>query len=362
MHYNAAIAQRDDLTIRLSQREAEYNIIVNSASWKITKPIRIILDYIKKILKSNRYTHLFCKGLKCLKNNGFKYTLKKIKQKFKSLKDIKIMQNKIFLTEEEKKIQINTKFTKNIKFSIVVPLYNTPEKFLCEMINSCIDQTYENWELCLADGSDKEHRYVSEIVKDYMKKDKRIKYKALEKNGGISENTNECIKMATGEYIALFDHDDILHPSALFEYMKVICEQNADFIYCDEDKFEKNIKKCFDPYFKPDFAIDNLRANNYICHFTVFKKTLLDQVGIFRKEFDGSQDHDMILRLTEKAKNIVHIPKILYHWRVSSNSVASDPYAKPYTIEAGIEAVKEHLNRCNLKATVESSTVHPNYL
>ena len=153
--------------------------------------------------------------------------------------------------------------------------------------------------------------------------------------------------MATGEYIGLFDHDDILHPSALFEYMKVICEKNADFIYCDEDKFEKNLRNVIDPYFKPDFAIDNLRANNYICHFTVFKKTLLNKVGLFRKEFDGSQDHDMILRLTEEAKNIVHIPKILYYWRSHPNSVASDTYAKPYAIQAGNKAVKQHLKRCN---------------
>lgn len=361
MHYHAAIEQRDNLTIRLAQREAEYNIIVNSASWKITKPIRVILDYAKKVLKSNRHTRMLCKGLKCLKNNGIKYTIRKLKFKLKAAEGYKEYAMQNLLSEEEKIIQSKTKFNKKIKFSIIVPIYNTPKSFLCEMINSCIDQTYENWELCLADGSDKDHGYVSEIIKDYIRNDKRIKYKSLEKNRGISENTNECIKMATGEYIALFDHDDVLHPSALFEYMKAICEKNADFIYCDEDKFERNIEKCFDPYFKPDFAIDNLRTNNYICHFTVFKKNLLNEVGQFRKEFDGSQDHDMILRLTEKAKSIVHIPKILYHWRMSSNSVASDPYAKPYTIKAGIEAVKQHLDRCNLNATVESSTVHPNF-
>lgn len=361
IHYHAAIGQRDDLTIRLAQRDAEYNIIVNSASWKITKPVRLILDYIKSMLKSNRYTHMMCKGLKCLKNNGFKYTLRKVKCKVKEAEGYKEYAKQNILTEEEKNIQSSTKFNKKVKFSIIVPLYNTPKNFLCEMINSCIDQTYENWELCLADGSDKDHLYVSEIVKDYIKNDRRIKYKSLEKNAGISENTNECIKMATGDYIALFDHDDVLHPSALFEYMKVICDKNAEIIYCDEDKFQDDINNCFDPHFKPDFAIDNLRANNYICHFTVFRRELLDEVGLFRKEFDGSQDHDMILRLVEKAHIIVHVPKILYHWRVSSNSVASDPYAKPYTIQAGIEAVKQHLDRCNLSATVESTTVHPNF-
>ncbi|NFN37302.1 glycosyltransferase [Clostridium botulinum] len=360
LHYHTAILQREEFKNRLQHIENSYNQILNSTCWKITKPIRIILDLMKKILKSNKYTHLTCKGIKCLKQNGIKYTLRKITQKSINFEGYNEYVKQTILTDEEKQIQINTKFSEDIKFSIVVPLYNTPKNFLCEMINSCINQTYGNWELCLADGSDKEHSYVSKVVEDYIKKDKRIKYKILEANRGISENTNECIKMAIGEYIALFDHDDVLHQSALFEYMKVICEKNADFIYCDEDKFDTDVNMRFDPHFKPDFSIDNLRANNYICHFTVFKKTLIQETGLFRKEFDGSQDHDMILRLTEKSKNIVHIPKILYHWRVSSNSVASDPYAKPYTIEAGINAVKEHLSRCDLKATVESSTVHPN--
>lgn len=353
LHYNAAINQREELKIIISKLEDCYNIISNSTCWKMTKPIRIILDTIKKILKSNKHTHLFCKGIKSLKNNGFQFTLKKVINKFKKNKAI-------FLSNEERLLQSNTKFDKDIKFSIIVPLYNTPKNFLKEMINSCINQTYKNWELCLANGSDKRHRYVERIIKNYMKKDGRIKYKLLVENKGISENTNECIKMANGEYIALFDHDDLLHPSALFEYMKVICDKNADFIYCDEDKFENDINERFDPNFKPDFAIDNLRANNYICHFTVFRRELLEEVGLFRKEFDGSQDHDMILRLIEKAQVIAHVPKILYHWRVSSISVASDPYAKPYTIKAGINAVTEHLNRCNLKGKVESSKVHPN--
>lgn len=356
IHYETAIAQREDLTNRLIDMQNNYNIISNSTCWRITKPIRVSLDLIKKILKSNKYTCLFYKQIKYIKNNGAKNTVKKVKNISKYDKYIK----EHILTDKEKEMQINTKFSLEIKFSIVVPLYNTPEKFLREMIDSCINQTYSNWELCLADGSDEKHSYVKEIVLEYAAKDERIKYKKLKENKGISENTNECIKMSSGDYIALFDHDDILEPSVLYEYMKAICEKNADFIYCDEDKFEDDIMKAYDPYFKPDFAIDNLRTNNYICHFTVFKKGLLDEVGLFRSEFDGSQDHDMILRLVEKAQCIVHIPKVLYHWRVSSNSVASDPYAKPYTIEAGIKAVSEHLKRCNLKAVVKSSPIHPN--
>ncbi|WP_080696866.1 glycosyltransferase [Clostridium beijerinckii] len=359
LHYNSAITQRNELAAKLSNTEIAYNIILNSTMWKITKPVRIILDYLKSFLKSNRCTHIICKGLKCLKQNGFKYTFDKVKQKFKNAKGYNNYAKQNLLTDKEKQIQINTKFSKDIKFSIVVPLYNTPENFLCEMINSCIDQTYDNWELCLADGSDQEHKYVKKIVADYIKKDNRIKYKTLERNGGISENTNEAIKMATGDYIALFDHDDLLHPSALFEYMKVICEKNADFIYCDELTFEGTLDKIVTMHFKPDFAIDNLRANNYICHFTVFKSDLLNTVGMFRKEFDGSQDHDMILRLTDEAESIVHVPKILYFWRSHPNSVASDINSKTYAIDAGKRAVKDHLRKNGLDAIVESSKAFP---
>lgn len=316
-------------------------------------------DVIKKILNTNKFIYLLWKGLKFLKKNGVKYTWQKIKQKLRNINVYKDYVKANSLTDIQRKLEINTKFKRKIKFSIVVPLYNTPEKYLCEMINSCIEQTYNNWELCLADGSDREHEYVKNIVMEYMKKDNRIKYKDLEENLGISDNTNECIRMASGEYIALFDHDDLLHPSALYEYMKVICDKDADFIYCDELTFEGTLEKIITLHFKPDFAIDNLRANNYICHFSVFKSELLEKVGMFRKEFDGSQDHDMILRLTDSAKNIVHIPRILYYWRSHPNSVASDINSKSYAIDAGKNAVIDHLKRHNLNAIVESSKAFP---
>ncbi|NSB12441.1 glycosyltransferase family 2 protein [Clostridium beijerinckii] len=318
-----------------------------------------LIDVIKKILNTNKFIYLIWKGVKFLKKNGIKYTWQKIKQKLRN-KNVYNEYIKVnSLTDIQREFEMNTKFEKEIKFSIVVPLYNTPEKYLCEMINSCIEQTYNNWELCLADGSDREHDYVKNIVMDYMKKDHRIKYKALEENLGISDNTNECIRMASGEYIALFDHDDLLHPSALYEYMKVICDKDADFIYCDELTFEGALEKIITLHFKPDFAIDNLRANNYICHFSVFKSELLEKVGMFRKEFDGSQDHDMILRLTDAAKSIVHIPRILYYWRSHPNSVASDINSKSYAIDAGKNAVMDHLKRHNLNAIVESSKAFP---
>lgn len=238
----------------------------------------------------------------------------------------------------------NTIFPRMVKISILVPLYNTPKDFLEEMIGSVQNQTYGNWELCLADGSDKEHAFVGEICKAYQQKDSRICYQKLEKNEGISGNTNACFRMATGEYIGLFDHDDILHPSVLYEYVKVINEQGADYIYCDETTFKDgDINKMLTLHFKPDYAIDNLRANNYICHFSCFDRTLLEGTELFRSAFDGSQDHDMILRLTDKAKKVVHVPRLLYYWRSHAGSVASDINAKSYAIEAARGAVADHL-------------------
>jgi GT2 family glycosyltransferase len=338
---------------RISALSDEVHQLRTSTSWKITKPIRAI----------SSLWLLFIKAYYFFKRNGLKATVKRIFFRKQPVSHYVADNCDAFnlITDKQRKKEEKEVFDRDITFSIIVPLYNTPETLLKEMIDSVVNQTYAKWELCLADGSDDEHTYVGKYVNKLAKSDKRIKYEKLEKNGGISENTNACIDMSTGDYIALFDHDDLLHPSALYEYMKVICEKDADFIYCDEDKFNELGKGFFDPHFKPDFAPDNLRSNNYICHFTVFSRELYNQVGGFRKEFDGSQDHDIILRLTEKAKSIVHVPKVLYHWRVSAASVASDPYAKPYTIQAGINAVSEHLERVGLKGTVESCSFHPNF-
>lgn len=323
---------------------------------RFTKPGRKIMDGMKKCKPIN----LFCKGLSSLKNAGFKITWYKVKNKINHYSRIRNIAKTLVLTQEERAVQEKTVFDKNIKFSILVPLYNTPIKFLEEMIASVIGQTYSNWELCLADGSDDKHSEVGKYVKKIRAKDKRIKYVKLKQNLGISENTNACIDMASGDYIGLFDHDDILHPSALFENMKVICKENADFIYTDEATFESpNLNKIITAHFKPDYAIDNLRANNYICHFSVFSRELLNCVGKFRKEYDGSQDHDMVLRLTANARKIVHIPRILYYWRSHPLSVAADINSKTYAIDAGKRAVRESIIKSGYECEVESSRAFP---
>lgn len=238
------------------------------------------------------------------------------------------------------------------KFSILVPLYNTPDKFLHDMIESVQKQIYKNWELCLADASDKAHSYVGEIVVDYAKKDSRIKYTKLNENKGISENTNACIDISTGNYFALLDHDDILDRRALNEVACVIHKSHADFIYTDEAKFTDSIEAWFAPNYKPDFSKYELRAHNYICHLTVYSRELLEQVGRYRKECDGSQDHDMVLRLTERAKHIVHISKVLYYWRVHGESVSSGVENKSYAIDAAINAVTEQVIRSGERGEV----------
>ncbi len=348
--YEKERRKNEELTEKLVDAEAkaadlEYKMdkLRNSLIWKAVYPFRLAWSHTKNLfIRIKRY-----KSLKNLK--------RKIESKIIERRAYKSYGTLSMPSPEEAKAQRETKFPRDIKFSILVPLYNTPEKFLREMIDSVVAQTYANWELCLADGSDDEHSYVETIVRSYG--DDRIKYEKLTENLGISGNTNKCFDMATGDYIGLFDHDDILHPTALFEYMKVICEEDADYIYCDETTFSGNsIDHMITLHFKPDFAPDNLRANNYICHFSVFSKELVEKCGTFRPEFDGSQDHDMILRLTQAARKIAHVPKILYYWRSHAGSVASDINAKTYAIDAAKGAVAAHLNACGFSGfKIESS-------
>lgn len=315
--------EKEELTFKL-------NRIKTNPVWKASAPAR-------------KAMHFVIRNTKRIKNlGGPKGIVRKLDYKKREREAMKQFGTKSFPDDARRKEQEETVFERMPLISILVPLYNTREDMLKEMIDSVRWQTYSNWELCLADGSDAEHGYVKTVVEGYN--DSRIKYMKLEKNEGISGNTNKCLELATGEFIGLFDHDDILHPEALFEYVKVINEKDADYIYCDETTFKSgNIDHMLTMHFKPDYAVDNLRANNYICHFSVFKRSLLEGTELFRSRFDGSQDHDMILRLTDKAQNIVHVPRLLYYWRCHAGSVASNISAKEYAIDAARGAVADHL-------------------
>ena len=253
-------------------------------------------------------------------------------------------------TEEELKAQRETHFEKEPLFSVVIPVYKTPERYLKEMLDSILDQTYGNWEVCIADGSPR-GQDVEKVLKKYAQKDSRIRYEILGGNRGISGNTNAALAMAKGEYVILADHDDTIPPQAFYEVAKAINKHpDCDVLYSDEDKLDMDGKALFDPHFKPDFNPDLLTSVNYICHLFVVKKSLLDQVGGFRKEFDGAQDYDFIFRCTEKAAKIVHIPKVLYHWRCHQGSTASNPESKMYAFEAGSRAVMAHYERVGIPA------------
>lgn len=340
--YEKLHSRQQETAGHLHNYMVSYNNLSGSRWWKITKPFRFVEDKLKGFFRRFAFFRKLKKGFRLLFTVGPKETLRRFKKEI----HVGPVKNYYAITDERRKEEESTVFGKDVKFSILVPLYNTPIKFLEDMIVSVQNQTYKNWELCLADGSDDKHGEVGEFVLKLQAKDPRIVYKKLEKNMGISENTNACIDMATGDYIALFDHDDVLHPSALYENMKAICEHNADFMYTDEATFEGNdVTNIITMHYKPDYAVDNLRSNNYICHFSVFSRALLEKAGRFRHEYDGSQDHDMILRLTENASKVFHIRELLYFWRSHKASVASDINSKPYAIEAGKKAVHDSIVR-----------------
>lgn len=245
--------------------------------------------------------------------------------------------------------------------SLIVPVFNTPPRFLREMLDSVLAQTYARWELCLADGSTEPG--AEKILAEYAARDDRIKYVRLEGNRGISGNSNAALALAEGDYIALFDHDDLLAEEALYECVRALnapaSGQDADgalppdMLYTDEDKVDESGTRFFDPHYKPDFSPDYLRSLNYICHLTLIGAPLLKEIGReFRGEFDGAQDYDLILRASERAARIEHIPKVLYHWRMHGASTAADPRSKGYTHEAGRRALEAHLARLGRAGTV----------
>ena len=248
--------------------------------------------------------------------------------------------------------QKKKKFAYAPLISIVVPAYRTPEKFLRQLIGSLQAQTYSNWELCLANGSP-EDQTMEAVLEEYRSQDARVRWKDLGENLGIAQNTNEAFSMARGEFIGLLDHDDLLAPNALYEIVNALnSHENADAVYTDEDKVTAELDEHFQPHFKPDFSLDLLRSNNYICHFFVVRTALVEQVGGFRKEFDGAQDYDFIFRCVEQAREVVHVPEILYHWRTHKASTADNPASKMYAFEAGKEAIEAHLERVGVKGCV----------
>lgn len=286
-----------------------------------------------------------------LKENGIKETVYKILFGMQEEFDYDAWFRRNRILDEELERQKKIVFPYAPKISILVPTFNTPKDLLIEMIESVRNQSYANWQLCIADGSNQEE--TKNILKEYVSKDNRIVVSWLDKNYGISENTNKALELADGEYTALFDHDDVLELNALYEVVSSLQKVHHDIVYTDEDKLNGKTLQYEDPNFKSDYNEDLLLSHNYITHFFVVKTNILREVGGFNSEYDGAQDYDVILKCVEKTNDIHHIAKILYHWRMHEGSTALNPESKMYCYIAGEKAIQHHLDRIGVKAKVE---------
>jgi glycosyltransferase involved in cell wall biosynthesis len=244
--------------------------------------------------------------------------------------------------------------------SLEIPVFNPPTEILKETLVSVLNQTYQNWECCLANG-DPANQEIRDLIDRYAQQDARFKVVHLEQNLGIAGNTNAAIAIAAGDYIGFVDHDDVLAPFALHEVAsRLIANPHIDLVYSDEDKIDEKGRRFF-PFFKPAYSPDYLRSSNYICHFLVVRKALGDRVGWIRDGFEGAQDYDFILRACEQARRIEHIPMVLYHWRTIQGSTAADSNAKPYAGASGAKAINEHLRRVGLPGRAESLAMPTSY-
>lgn len=314
------------------------------------------IDFIKIIKRLSPYN--IKKGFLYLKHFGFKEFWVRLTERFQT-DDInyEAWYGNHKRTNKELEQQRRMIFAYAPLISILVPVYNTPEEFLKQMIQSVRKQTYANWELCIANANPS-NKQVAEILRLAVEKDSRIKVIDVPQNKGISQNTNEVLKISSGEYIGLLDHDDLLTPDALYEVVGTLNkEERPEVIYSDEDKVTTDLSEHFKPHMKPDFNLDLLRSNNYICHFFVAKKSLIDKVGAFNPEYNGAQDYDLILRCTEEANEVAHIPRILYHWRVHKASTSDNPISKMYAYDAGKCAIEANLKRMDTEGYVTHTKI-----
>jgi O-antigen biosynthesis protein len=244
-------------------------------------------------------------------------------------------------------------------FSIVTPVYNTPADVLAATIASVRKQRYGDWELCLVNDCSTEP-HVREMLARAASEDERVRFSTREENGGIVAASNDALGMAQGEFVALLDHDDELHPAALERVAAAIATTpEADYVYTDEDKIDRAGRRS-GPFFKPDWSPERMRTQMYTCHLSVMRRRLVEEVGGFDAEFEGSQDWDLVLRVTERARRVLHLPEVLYHWRMLETSTAgSGEEAKPWAFEAGTRAIQAHCDRIGLPAAAERDLEKP---
>lgn len=330
-------------TVHFKEKNAQGNVITEQSL-----PLNPALIAARKFLKESKAQYVSTKkSLIWLKK---KLTRKEYADYDTWLRIMRVSRQELFA-------QRKTKFSYAPKFSVVVPLYHTPAKFLKDLVRSMMYQSYANWELCLVNASP-EDVHLTSLLENWAMRDKRIRVIRLEKNLGIAQNTNAGIAASTGEFIAFLDHDDFLEPDALFCYADALNkDKTIDVFYSDEDKTDEYAAHYFYPHFKSDFNIDLLHANNYMCHFLAVRKSLVDTVGGLNEKFDGAQDYDFVLRLTENTKKIYHCPRILYHWRCSNQSTAANQGNKMYAIHAGKAALNAHYKRIGWNARAQEGAV-----
>lgn len=331
------------VTVHFKEKNAQGNVITEQSL-----PLNPALIAARKFLKESKAQYVSTKkSLIWLKK---KLTRKEYADYDTWLRIMRVSRQELFA-------QRKTKFSYAPKFSVVVPLYHTPAKFLKDLVRSMMYQSYANWELCLVNASP-EDVHLTSLLENWAMRDKRIRVIRLEKNLGIAQNTNAGIAASTGEFIAFLDHDDFLEPDALFCYADALNkDKTIDVFYSDEDKTDEYAAHYFYPHFKSDFNIDLLHANNYMCHFLAVRKSLVDTVGGLNEKFDGAQDYDFVLRLTENTKKIYHCPRILYHWRCSNQSTAANQGNKMYAIHAGKAALNAHYKRVGWNARAQEGAV-----
>ena len=331
------------VTVHFKEKNAQGNVITEQSL-----PLNPALIAARKFFKESKAQYVSTKkSLIWLKK---KLTRKEYADYDTWLRIMRVSRQELFA-------QRKTKFSYAPKFSVVVPLYHTPAKFLKDLVRSMMYQSYANWELCLVNASP-EDVHLTSLLENWAMRDKRIRVIRLEKNLGIAQNTNAGIEASTGEFIAFLDHDDFLEPDALFCYVDALNkDKTIDVFYSDEDKTDEYAAHYFYPHFKSDFNIDLLHANNYMCHFLAVRKSLVDTVGGLNEKFDGAQDYDFVLRLTENTKKIYHCPRILYHWRCSNQSTAANQGNKMYAIHAGKAALNAHYKRIGWNARAQEGAV-----
>ncbi len=299
------------------------------------------------------------------RQHGFRVLVNKIAERFRWIliqkKRYEYWIGKNEPDEWELERQRHAVFSYCPKISIVVPVFNTKEGHLRDMVDSVMAQTYSNWELCIAEGGSSDTR-VKDVLSAYILNDDRIKAQFLDVNKGIAGNSNAAIALATGEYIAFLDHDDTLAPFALYEITSAVNrDRKIDILYSDEDNISGQRGRREGPHFKPDWSPDTLRSFQYVGHILVIKKALLDEIGGFREGYDGSQDYDLILRATDRSRHVEHIAKILYHWRMHPESVAGNPFSKRYAYESAKKALTDHLSRQGIAGTIEDGLLLGSY-